>query len=169
MLKTKIQDALNEQFKWEFYSAYLYLSMSSYLESINLSGFANWMYVQFQEEQEHAMRIFRYVNERGGRALLSPIEGPPTDWKSSLDAFEVTCEHEAHVTRLIDDLMDLAIEEKDHATTKFLQWFVEEQVEEEANCGSITQKMKLAGDGGGLFMIDQELGQRVFVPSADMK
>ena len=166
MLSEKIQDALNEQMKWEFYSAYMYLSMASYFESVSLAGCANWMYTQFKEEQMHAMKIFRYINERGGRALLLPLEAPPNHWNSTLEAFKETCEHEALVTGRINDLMDLALAERDHATTNFLSWFVNEQVEEEDTCGGITERLKLAGESSGLFMIDQELGLRVFTPPA---
>ena len=164
MLSEKMQDALNEQVKWEFYSAYMYLSMASYFESVSLGGCAKWMYAQFQEEQMHAMKMFRYVNERGGRALLRQIEEPPSQWDSPLAAFQETCEHEALVTGRINALMDLALDERDHATANFLNWYVDEQVEEEDNCGGILERMKLAGEGAGLFMLDQELGQRVFTP-----
>ncbi len=168
MIKENMQKAINQQINAEMYSAYLYLSMSAYFESINLKGFANWMKAQAQEEMVHAMKFYDYINERGGRVLLTAIEAPPTQWDSSLAVFEYTYKHEQKVTGLINDLVNLAISEADHATTNFLQWFVAEQVEEEASADEVVQKLKLAGDrGGGLFMLDQELGQRVFtLPTA---
>lgn len=166
MLKPRMQDALNEQINKEYYSAYLYLSMSSYFESVNLSGFAKWMNAQYQEEIQHVLKFFRYIVERGGRVLLQPIEGPPTEWDSPLAAFEAAYGHEVLVTGLINDLVDLAVAEYDHATNNFLQWFIEEQVEEEASTDGVVQQLKLAGDGGGLFLLDRELGQRVFTPPA---
>lgn len=166
MLKPRMQDALNEQINKEYYSAYLYLSMSSYFESVNLSGFAKWMNAQYQEEIQHVLKFFRYIVERGGRVLLQPIEGPPTEWDSPLAAFEAAYGHEVLVTGLINDLVDLAVAEHDHATNNFLQWFIEEQVEEEASTDGVVQQLKLAGDGGGLFLLDRELGQRVFTPPA---
>jgi len=155
-----MQDALNEQINKEYYSAYLYLSMSSYFESANLSGFAHWMNLQYQEEIQHVLKFFKYIVERGGRVLLKGIEGPPTEWDSPLAVFEAAYEHEVMVTGLINDLVDLATEERDHATTNFLQWYIEEQVEEEASADGVVQQLKLAGEGGGLFMLDRELGQR---------
>ncbi|MFB0561219.1 MAG: ferritin [Candidatus Lokiarchaeia archaeon] len=165
MLKDKIQEALNKQIVAELYSSYLYLSMEAYFHSINLPGFANWMRVQMQEENMHGLMIFDYVAERGGKIKLGPIEGPATEWNSPLDVFEAVYAHEQKVTGLINDLVNLAIEEKDHATNNFLQWFVKEQVEEEASADAIRQKLKLIGDDGrGLLMLDQELAQRVFRP-----
>ena len=165
MLKEKIQEALNKQIVAELYSSYLYLSMEAYFHSINLPGFANWMRVQTQEENMHGLMIFDYVAGRGGRIELGPIEEPPTEWNSPLDVFEAVYAHEQKVTGLINDLVNLAIEEKDHATNNFLQWFVKEQVEEEASADAIRQKLKLIGDDGrGLLMLDQELAQRVFRP-----
>lgn len=170
MIKEKIKDAINKQINAEMYSAYLYLSMSTYFESINLKGFASWMKAQAQEEMLHAMKLYDYVNERGGRVLLTAIDTPPTQWDSSLAVFEYTYKHEQKVTGLINDLVDLAISEKDHATNNFLQWFVAEQVEEESSADEVVQKLKIAGDqGGGLFMLDRELGQRVFTPPATTK
>ena len=168
MIKENMQKAINQQINAEMYSAYLYLSMSAYFESTNLKGFANWMKAQAQEEMVHAMKFYDYINERGGRVLLTVIEAPPTQWDSSLAVFEYTYKHEQKVTGLINDLVNLAISEADHATNNFLQWFVAEQVEEEASADEVVQKLKLAGDrGGGLFMLDQELGQRVFtLPTA---
>lgn len=164
MLKTTIEKALNEQINAEFWSAYLYLSMSAYFQSIGLSGFANWMTMQFQEEISHAMRFFNYVVERGGRVELKPIDKVPKEWKSALHAFEETYKHEQKVTGLIENLVDLAETEKDRATLNMLQWYIDEQVEEESSADEIIQKLKLIGsDGSGLFMYDNELGQRAFL------
>ncbi len=168
MIKEKIQNALNRQTNAEMYSAYLYLSMSAFFESINLKGFANWMRVQTQEEMAHAMKFYDYINERGGRITLTAIDAPPTQWKSPLDVFEHVYKHEQRVTGLINDLVNLAVAENDHATNNFLQWFVAEQVEEESSADEIVQNLRLLGDarGSGLFMLDKELGQRVFTPPA---
>jgi len=145
MIKEKIQDALNKQINAELYSSYLYLSMSAYFESINLKGCANWMRVQTQEELVHAMKFYDYLIERGGKVILSSIESPPTEWPSPLAIFEQAYQHEQKVTGLINGLVDLAIAEKDHATNNFLQWFVSEQVEEEASADEVAQKIKLMG------------------------
>ena len=167
MLKEKIQKALNQQVNAELYSSYLYLAMAAYFETINLKGFANWMRVQTQEELVHAMKFYDFIIERGGKAVLSSIEGPPTEWASPLAVFEQAYEHEQKVTGLINSLVDLSIAEQDHATNNFLQWFVAEQVEEEASADEVVQKIKLMGDAsGGLFMLDRELAQRVFTPPA---
>jgi len=168
MISKKIQDALNDQVAAEFYSAYLYLSMSAYLESIDIPGFAHWMRIQYQEEVTHAEKIFDYVIERDGRAAVKAWEPPPTEWKSVLDVFETAYAHEQKVTSLINNLVDLALAEKDHASYNFLQWFVNEQVEEEASVRAIVQQLKLFGDSkAGLFQIDRELGRRTFAAPAD--
>lgn len=165
MLKEKIQEALNKQLNAELFSSYLYLSMSAYFESINLKGFAHWMRVQTQEELVHVMKYFDFLIERGGKAILSSIESPPTEWASPLAVFEHAYQHEQKVTGLINDLVNLAISEKDHATNNFLQWFISEQIEEEASADEVVQKIKLMGDASaGLFMLDRELAQRIFTP-----
>ncbi len=164
MITKKMSEALNGQINKEMYSAYLYLSMSAYAETIGLSGFANWFYVQYQEETEHAMRIYHYLQEQGDAVKLKAIEQPPVEFESPMQMFEATLEHEKFITKSINDLVDLAIEEKDHATHIFLQWFVTEQVEEEANDNTIIDKLKLIGDQtNALFMLDKELAQRQFV------
>ncbi|WP_448873175.1 ferritin [Desulfobulbus propionicus] len=163
MLKKKMLKALNDQINAEMFSSYLYLSMESYFQSISLTGFAAWMRAQVQEELMHAMKFYDFVNERGGKVTLEAIAKPESLWESPLAAFEAIQKHEEHVTSLINDLVDLAIGEKDHATNNFLQWFVSEQVEEEASVGAIVEKMKLIKDNpSGLFMMDNELGKRVF-------
>jgi ferritin len=168
MLKENILKALNSQLNAELYSAYLYLSMEAYFESIDLSGCANWMRAQAQEELTHAMKLYDYIVQRGERVTLSTIEGPQIEWDSPVAVFEHVYEHEQKVTGLINNLVDLSVSESDHATNNFLQWFVAEQVEEEESASSVLQRMKLAGDSkSGLFMLDSELGQRVFTPPAD--
>jgi ferritin len=156
-----MQEALNKHANAEFYSSYLYLSMSAYLQSLNLAGFAHWMRVQAQEELAHAMKFYDHVIERGGRVTLQAVEAPQHQWDSPLAAFEDAYRHEQKVTSLINQLVDEAVQTKDHATNGFLQWFVSEQVEEEASVDAIVQKLKLVGDSpGGLFMIDHRLGER---------
>ena len=167
MLNQKIQDAINHQINAELYSSYLYVAMAMYFESVDMSGAAKWMNSQAQEELVHADKFMHYVNERGGRVTLEAIEKPPVEWKSVLDTFKAALEHERKVSSMINDLVTLARKENDHMSDNFLQWYVAEQVEEEASAGEVVRKLKLIGDsGGGRFMIDNELGQRVFVPAA---
>jgi len=161
MLKPAIQEALNKQIKAELESAYIYLSMSTYLEAQNLSGMAHWMRQQWQEEIGHAMKMYKYIFERAGDVKLSEIAGPKTEWKSPLEAFEDAFAHEQKITGLISDLVDLSIKEGDHATTSFLRWFVDEQVEEEAQTLEIVDTLKLVGEAPmGVFMLDKQLAQR---------
>ncbi len=168
MIGKKMQDALNEQVNAEFYSAYLYLSMAAYFESTSLPGFVTWMRAQTQEELLHAMKIYDYVNEQGGRITLKPIAEPPSEWESPLAVFEATYKHEQKVTGLINGLVNLAVEEKDIAANTFLQWFVDEQVEEEESAETVVNKLKLvADDSDGMNMLDNEMGQRVFTPPAN--
>ena len=165
MLSEKMRDALNTQINREIYSAYLYLSMSAYSTSIGLKGFANWFMVQYNEEMSHAMKLYDYVNNQGGQIKLMAIDEPPTAFESVLDMFEKTLTHEKKVTAYINELVDIAIEEHDHATGIFLQWFVTEQIEEEGNDNDIIARLKLIGeDGNGLLMLDKELAARVFTP-----
>jgi ferritin len=163
MLKKKMLKALNSQINAEMYSSYLYLSMESYFQSVSLSGFAAWMRGQVQEELFHAMKLYDYVHERGGKVVLGSIDKPDSQWKSPLAAFEHILKHEQLVTSLINDLMEVAISEQDHATRIFLQWFVSEQVEEEASVGEVVDKLKMIkNDSAGLFHLDAEMGKRVF-------
>lgn len=165
MINKKMEDAINDQITAEIYSAHLYLAMVSYLESIDLPGFAHWMRIQYQEEISHAFKMFEYIIERDGRARVMQIDEPPFEWNSVLDVFEGAYAHEQKVTGRINNLVDIALAEKDHASHIFLQWFVNEQVEEEATAKSIIQQLKMLGDSkAGLFQIDRELGQRVFTP-----
>ena len=161
MLTDKIQKALNGQMNAELYSSYLYLSMNAYFKSVNLDGFANWMYYQAQEELEHAMKFYDFICQRGGRVQLAQIEAPPSEWNSPLAVFEDTLAHEQKVTGLINDLVEIANEERDHASQIFLQWFVSEQVEEEDSVGGVLEQLKLMGEAqGGLFMMDREMAKR---------
>jgi len=163
MLSKKMEKAINKQINAEIYSSYLYLSMCAYFEAISLSGLANWMRQQTQEEMFHAMKMYDYVTARGGRVILQAIAQPPSDWSSAADVFANVLAHEQKVTGLINDLVNLALAEKDHASHIFLQWFVSEQVEEEATAGAIVDKLKLIkDDANGLFMLDRELGLRQF-------
>jgi ferritin len=167
MLKEKVEKGLNSQLNAELYSSYLYLSMSAYCKTLNLDGFANWLNVQAQEELVHAMKFYDFIIQRGGNVRLTRIEGPPTEWDSPRAVFENVYEHERKVTALIDDLVDLALEQRDHATNIFMQWFVTEQVEEEENASGVLEKVKqVEGTRGGLFMLDRELGSRAPIVSA---
>ncbi len=165
MIDKEIEEAINKQINEELYSSYLYLSMSAYFENIGLRGFANWMYVQYQEEKDHAMKFYRYLIERGGRVKLYAINEPPHEWDSPLHAFEETLKHEKHITQCINELVDLAEKKKDRATFNLLQWYVDEQVEEEANDEEIIQMLKMIGNQGhGLLMLDRELATRTYTP-----
>ena len=166
MLSNRVQEALNKQVNAELFSSYLYLSMSAYLEEANFRGMAQWMRVQSEEETTHGMKIYDYIIERGGRVTLTQIDSPKTEWSSPLEVFEEAYAHEQKVTALINGLVDVATEEKDHATRNFLGWFVDEQVEEEANASEIVEHLLRVGEKGvGLYMIDQKLGQRA--PAAE--
>lgn len=167
MISKTIEDAFNEQINAETYSAYLYWSMSAALEDMNLPGFANWMRIQAQEEMGHATKFYSQIVERGGKVRLTAIEGPPTEWDSVKAILQEVLSHEQLVTGLINDMMDLAIQEKDHAANMFLQWFVTEQVEEEATATEVLGKLEIVGSTtGGLYMLDKEMSQRVFTPPA---
>jgi ferritin len=161
MLGEAVQDAMNEQIKNELYSAYQYLSMAAYCESVNLPGFARWMRIQAREETEHAMKFYDFILDRNGRVVLQAIEGPVVDFGSPLEVFEQALEHEQRVTAMINDLYGLAVRENDYASQTFLQWFVTEQVEEEKNAGDVVETLKMVGDRSeALFLLDRELGRR---------
>lgn len=165
MLSEQLQDAMNEQMKNEFYSAYLYKAMQAYFAAEELQGFAQWMGVQALEELTHGDKFFAFLGEAGGRAELRAIDAPPASFASAQEVFELGLTHERFVTSRINQLMDLAKAESNHAAQIFLQWFVTEQVEEEANFSAQVKKLKLvAGDGRGLLMLDREAAQRTFVP-----
>lgn len=164
-ISKKIEEAINKQINAELYSAYLYLSMSAYLENINLPGFASWMRIQFQEEQAHAMGMIDYLMERGGRVVLAAIEAPKVEYANVIEVFEDTLEHEKLVTSMISDIAKLASEKDDYATRSFMNWYIKEQVEEEATAEIILSQLKMIkGEGYGMLMIDRELGARVFNP-----
>jgi ferritin len=164
MLSQKLIDAINDQIQYEYYSAFTYKAMQAYFEGEDLTGMANWMNIQFQEEMSHAEKMFNFVCETGGKVELKQIDAPRNEYSSVLEAFEETLKHEQEVTSRINKLMDLAQEEKNHTAQIFLQWFITEQIEEEASVGHIIAKLKrIQGDGRGLMMIDQELEKRTFV------
>jgi ferritin len=168
MIKKSLEKVFNEQVNAETYSAYLYWSMAAWCDKNNLPGFANWMRVQVQEEMSHAVKFYTYLIDRSGTVKLTAIGAPETEWKDIEAIFAATLKHEQHVTELINNLADMAIKEKDHAAGQFLQWFVNEQVEEEKNAEQILAQLKLMGKqpGAALYMLDKEMATRVFVPPA---
>lgn len=169
MISEKMATELNEQIREELYSAYLYQAMSSYASFIGLEGVANWFRIQTKEELTHVLRFYNYVGSQGRHAILKGIDEPQATFDSAVAMFEAALEHERHITGRVNHLSNIAVEEKDHATEIFLQWFVSEQVEEEENASRVLAQLKLAGtEGGGLFMIDRELAQRTFNPPVDM-
>lgn len=153
MLSKTIQDAINEQIKNEFYSAYLYLSMSAYFESMSMPGSAKWMRTQFGEEQTHAMKMFDFINDRGGRVALQAIDSPPADFASPVAVWEMVLEHERKVTGLINKLYEQAVKENDYATQTFLTWFISEQVEEEKNAALMLERFKQAGSSAASLLL----------------
>lgn len=164
MSSTKIETALNSQLNRELFSSYLYLSMSAYFESVNMNGMAKWMRAQSTEEYGHAMKFFDFINKVGGRIILEQIERPKDNWNSAHEIFSEALEHERFITKSISQLMDLAHDEKDHPAKSFLQWFIDEQVEEENSIQQIVENFKLIGDNkSGLFMLDRELGSRAIL------
>lgn len=168
MLKDKMIAGINEQINREMYSAYLYMSMSAYSNTIGLKGFANWFMVQYHEEMLHAMKLYEYVQRQGGDVLLKAIEAPPAEFESPMDMFVKTLAHEQFITRSINDLMDLAVAEKDHASQIFLQWYVNEQVEEEESDNDIILQLKIIKDDAhALLMLDRELAGRMTTVPTD--
>lgn len=164
MLNEKIENAITAQINEELYSSYLYLAMAAHLSNIGLNGFANWMNIQVQEEMNHAKFLFDFVLERGGKIELNQIAKPPSTWDNITQIFEETVKHEKYISSRINDIVTLALEEKDHATASFLRWFVDEQVEEEATAEDWLNKLKLTkAEGTALFFLDQEAAKRVFV------
>lgn len=162
-----MEKALNGQINAELFSSYLYLAMSAWYNGKGMGGFANWMRQQAQEEMFHAIKFYDFVGARGGQVVLEGIAKPAATWKTSIEVFQATLAHEQKVTGLINNLINQALEERDHATNNFLQWFVSEQVEEEANATAILDKLKMIGkETGGLFALDQELAQRLFTMPA---
>lgn len=168
MISKSLEGIINDQIRKEFYSGYFYLSMEAYLASLNLNGFANYFRVQAQEEKDHAMIFFNYLNHVGGRVNLQPIDGPQTEFDSPEEVFRLAYEHEQMVTKSIYNIVNMATEEKDHKTIAFLQWFVTEQTEEEANMEKYLRKLNLLkNDPRGLLMVDAELAQRVYTPAVN--
>ncbi len=162
MISKILEEELNKQLNAEMYSAYLYLSMSAYLSKENLNGFSHWMQLQFEEEQAHAMKFFQYILDRGGNVELQKIEQPKLEWNGIIDVFENVYKHEQYITKLINNLVDVSIQEKDHATVAMLQWYVSEQVEEEASVSELLDQLRIIdGKGSGLFMLDREAKARV--------
>jgi len=162
MITQKMETALNRQINEEFYSAYLYLAMSAYCNKINMPGAEHWFRMQYDEEVIHTTKMFDYVMQHGGNAHLLQVDEPPHDFGSLLETFEASLAHEKRVTQCINELLDVAVEEKDHATQVFLQWYITEQVEEESNVDEIVQRIRLAADNGGaVMMIDDKLAQRL--------
>lgn len=165
MISKKLEEAINEQINKELYSEYLYLAMAAYFDAVDLPGFANFFKVQVQEERFHAMKFYDFLNERGGKVVLKKIDKPQTEFESPLDILEISYKHEQYVSDLINKLMDLAISENDHAVKSFLNWYVDEQVEEEDSMNKILNQLKwIDGKGNGLLMLDKELAGRVFNP-----
>lgn len=163
MLKDAILNKLNEQIKHEAYSAYLYYAMVGYFETKNLKGFANWMLIQAQEEITHMHRIFTYINDRGAVVELEGVEKPQATWESPVDCIRDALEHERFISEKINECVSLAVAENDHSTNTMLQWFVSEQVEEEATADELLQKLIMIGDNAsGLFLLDIELSKRQF-------
>jgi len=161
MISEKIEKAFNDQINAEMFSYYIYLSMSAWFTSQNLNGMAGWMSAQAQEEMSHAMKFYNHIHERGGTVKLQPIEGPQVTWNSALEVFEAAYEHEKYITGRIHNLVKMAMEENDYPSNSFLQWFVDEQVEEEASASEVVELLKQVKDhSGGLFMLDRELGKR---------
>ncbi len=168
MLGKKMEAALNEQINREMYSAYLYMAMSADAASKGLKGFANWFMVQYHEEMLHAMKMYEYVGRQGGKVQLKVIAEPPAIFESAMDMFAKTLKHEQFITQCINDLLNLAVSEKDHASQIFLQWYSTEQVEEEENDNDIIAQLKLIGsDTSGLFMLDKELAARMLTVPSD--
>jgi ferritin len=160
-MNKNVEKAMNQQIQEELFSSYIYLSMAAYFESLNLRGFAHWMRTQAEEEKEHAMKFFDHINERGGRVQLKAIDAPPIEFDSPLAAFRRAFEHEQKISGLIHDLYRLASEEADYPAYSLLQWFVDEQVEEEASTGTVVERLEMVGDNKvGLLMVDRELAQR---------
>lgn len=167
MISADMAKALNRQLNEELYSSYLYLSMSAYASFKGLKGAASWFYVQVKEELFHVQKVYDYIDSQGAQIVLEQVKKPPTEFGTIMDLFNAVLEHEQKVTGYINNLMSQAVAENDHATQTFLQWFVTEQTEEEKSCQEIIDRLKLAGDSGaGIFMIDTELGTRVFTPPA---
>ncbi len=167
MISKKIEKAINQQINDEFYSSYYYMAMSAYCEGIDLPGFAQWMMVQADEEQEHGKRFYQFLLARDGKVVLDKIDKPQGEFKSILDMFEHVLEHEKFVTKKINELYELALKENDYPLQVELQWFIQEQVEEEKTAKDIIRQIKWIGDQStALFMLDQKMAERGGSPSS---
>jgi ferritin len=161
VLSQKLQDAINEQINSEFYSAHLYLSMAAYCDTLSLGGFAHWLKMQYSEELEHALKLFDFITDRGGRVVLQAIDQPPIEFESVASVMQMALEHERKVTAMIDSLYELALDERDYSAHVLLEWFVDEQVEEEKNVAEVIKHLEMVGDDGtGLLILDSRLGTR---------
>ena len=161
MLSKKLQNALTEQFNYELESANIYLAMAGYTSNLGLDGFTNWFMAQYEEELFHAQKIMKFINDKNGRIVVKAVAAPQNDFDSLLHVFEETLKHEEDITAKLYNLMDIALEEREHATKSFLQWFIDEQVEEESTVGDMINKIKLVKDSG-LYLLDQEAAKRIF-------
>ncbi len=166
MLGKKLEEMLNDQMNFEIYSAHIYLAMAGYCSEIGLSGFENWFLIQYEEELFHAKKFFKFISSKGGRVHIKGFEDMDNNFESLLDAFQTSLHHEQIVTKRIYALMDVANDEREYATTSFLQWFIDEQVEEEENVGDLIRKIELVKDAG-LYLLDQEVAKRTFVAPAE--
>lgn len=161
MLSQKLQDAINEQINSEFYSAHLYLSMAAYCDTLSLGGFSHWLKLQYSEELEHALKLFDFITDRGGRVVLQAIDQPPIEFESVTSVMQMALEHERKVTAMIDSLYELALDERDYSAHVLLEWFVDEQVEEEKSVAEVISHLEMVGDDGtGLLILDSRLGAR---------
>lgn len=168
MLSEKLLNALNDQLNFEFESAHIYLAMAAYCADLDLDGFSNFFLVQAEEERFHAMKFYNFINEMDGRVTFKGMEEPQNEFESLLDVFKKALEHEKLVTKRIYNLMDLANEEKEHATISMLKWFIDEQVEEETTFKGLIKKLERLGENNhGIYMLDSELAQRTFTPPAN--
>jgi ferritin len=166
-MNNRVADALKAQINKEFYSAYLYLAMNQYFEGEGMPGMANWMYQQFLEEQFHAKKMLKYLNSRGVKCELKSIEEPTVTWDNTVAVFDNVLEHEQDITASINNIQSVAVAEQDFATMNFLQWFIDEQIEEEENAANLIKQLELIGDNGyGLLMLDKELALRTFTEPA---
>ncbi len=165
MISAKLNQAINEQITFEFYSAHIYLAMAAYCAANDLPGFSHFLRVQYREEVDHAMKFFNFVSEMDGNVKIAGFQDPQADFSSVLDAFEVALNHEKTVTKKIYDLKTIAIDERNYAASSFLEWYVNEQIEEEANFSAIVRRLKrVAKDPAALFILDNELSARAYIP-----
>ena len=169
-MKPTIEQAINNQIKEELYSGYLYWAMSAHCEHLNLPGFATWFFVQAQEEFDHTRGFYNFMHERGGKVILQALEQPPHEFEGPLQMFEAALSHEQHITGKINELYELARQEKDYAFESFLKWYIDEQVEEEDTAQAIVDKIKMVGTSApNLYLLDKEMSSRTYSPSSILK